>query len=826
MTEIHTAPALKLLLHSKTGVQVWDYGAQFNDLWSMTSTTQGHAIVVWADTPADPHVRPVATEQHLTPFDWAIAACSLFQDLRVTVVDLRGKERNQTDDAAADERKEAPCSALRWLRTQREGCVPWLRRLVVSELVDLDLEDLREHLIEKPKTTDPVVRPRDVLRALPVCRVDLTRDASHHAIANLVGPLLLLRKVAAATPDSSANHREALRQLLVAAGCISKPKPSDDADEELAGRRSSITNIAGNSGGELRIVLCDDQWYHGWLDWLCEQTGATANEQGAQPVPGLPDDKPRLAARAGNGVSIWVSSGPKWLITKLDALSSSQPPLRRQLHLTSENETHREILLLDLRLFTGEEKNQSAFLKALRPLHEKFCGDTTQPMAAVPIECTDGSEPTAEVLSLLPRTLALADPLLPVILFSSTGRRDVIKMLSDYPSIITSFAKPRLLGDGMNNLRTSTEEAFDRAIEEAVRFVRRRRAVGELQAARRRVASSLACVSPPQTTFKHVGIYIDESGNASFPHEPFVVAAVVALYPDEAAATAFDAALRPAAQRWLKGSDPACSPQHRSAVAAAIAQTANTYGIALRGVALARGPSMPKKPTFWHTATWADLALDRTHRDLLRRIVAASLLYAVQTAEIDAQAECSVLADVRSLPLQDLGCPEPTPDDLFRFGLREFTNRRGDRLWALLDPSGVYPIVNEVFSENRSRVGTLRIVDARATMELAAHGHPLVEWADHLAHTVLCAEKRWKKHPEPWAQTLLQGAGFRSTYDEPMEQLLGLARRAEDEPFELLKDGVAEKAVAAHAACSDKTPGGLADRCLAFIAEKLDAWRV
>jgi len=72
--------------------------------------------------------------------------------------------------------------------------------------------------------------------------------------------------------------------------------------------------------------------------------------------------------------------------------------------------------------------------------------------------------------TLLARLLSLLDPTLPVVLFTSTGRSDLIDPFRDYGNIITAFRKPTMAGmDGqrwvetVGELRAEFREAMERA---------------------------------------------------------------------------------------------------------------------------------------------------------------------------------------------------------------------------------------------------------------------------------------------------------------------------------------------------------------------------
>lgn len=810
MTKLQTVDAVRRILPEE--VKIWDYSADFNELWNLESLNAAHAIVVWADTPGDPEVYPVATEPHLTPFDWAIAACSQGADLRVTILDLRDKEHD-----------EAKYAALQWLRTQRPECVSWLRRVVMRELLGSSAADLRSLLTAAPATPDgtPTVTPRDALKLLPVCRVDLTRDASHHAIANLVGPLMLLRtsEPPRAAKAGRANHREALRQVLLAAGLAPSLKPPGGASG-LEDRGAAVAKIPGKKElGELRVVLCDDQWRHGWLDWACERTGATAIPDRVLNLK--PDDSPHEVA-CGDGISVWVSSGADWLLRKLKDLPLSTHPLRRRLRLTDGTVDHNELLLLDLRLFAGDKKREQHFLNLLHPLHEKFNGDAAPVRGSDPTGSPSASAmPTDEALSLLPRTLALADPLLPIVLFSSTGRRDVIKMLSDYPSVVTSFAKPRLLGDGSDDLRTATEEAFDRALEEGVHLVRRRRVVGDLQAARTLAASGRRYENP---VHKHIGIYVDESGRVVNTREPFVMAGIVAFYQDKAHETQFLTALEkqvPGLKRKgnaIGAESRQDAANRRREVAEQVLDVAGAHSVLARGVAIVLGKDGPAATHYGPRADWADLALDRTHRVLLKQVITASLVYAVGPGELEGTPTCNIRADARSVPMSDIKADRA---DVEEFGYTPATIS-GGLLWRFLNPSSVYPIVDAAFCED-PRLQRFRVVGAMAFLKFTDRNngtvvtHPLLDWADHLAAEIR-SSIFWLRDLPGWALSLLEPPGIYGKYDADVDRLLRLARvAAAGQPASAVED-----LVHLPDACTDRSSQGLANRCRAYIADELE----
>lgn len=796
---------------ASTSVWAYDEPADFNELWRCKKLRAKHrAIVVWADTPLDPEVQPVVTAPHLTPYDWALAACARCKELCVTVVDLRAAQHDQDG-----------YPTLEWLRTVRPECVPWLRRVTVSSLLEATNEEtLKESLLATSSASSaavPAVSPRDAIRLHPLCRVDLTSSASHHQIANLVGPLLLLNQI---PPTASANHREALRRILEIAG---HGQPVGAANEDEGPDRSNaISRLLEEHHieGELRIVLCDDQWHHGWLAWLCERMGATEIPGAVQSARAAPSDAPREVA-TGRGISLWVAAGPDWLMTKLEALDARKTPLKRRLHLTVEDgdQDRNEVLLLDLRLFVGRSTEESAF--RMRAIAARLL--IADPDIELKAELNQAMASEAQGLSALPRLLATADPLLPILVFSSTGRRDVVNMFSGHPNIVTQFAKPRLLGDGTGELRAITEQSFDAALEEGAKLVRRRRVVRDLQGARAR------CVRQPrQDKFCHVGVYVDESGRAAqVGRFPFVMAGIVALYPSQAAEASFVAslgAIRDDLQRKGRPGDGESQEQaaaRRADVARRVLAHAQQQGICLRGAVIGRGSGLPPRPHYGPRQDWADLALDRVHRILLKQVIAVSLTYVVCDDELVEHPTCRVLADARSVPDRDL--PEGAAPHVREFGY-VCSYERGVGKWHFLNQPSVYPIVDEAFSED-VRLQRFQVVGAKAVLKRSdEHGqitHPLLDWADHLA-----AEARpWlsvtPRRLAPWAEAALTCPGIIDTYDaRTSARLLRLARMAANGlPKRALRELVEQPD-----SCRDSEGGlwSLGDRCRGAIIDQIE----
>jgi hypothetical protein len=74
-------------------------------------------------------------------------------------------------------------------------------------------------------------------------------------------------------------------------------------------------------------------------------------------------------------------------------------------------------------------------------------------------------------LTFLPRLFALTDCSLPIVLFSSTGRREILDALRPYGNIFSEFEKPRFFGALTEGFLDDTRRGFAAAIAKAITFL-------------------------------------------------------------------------------------------------------------------------------------------------------------------------------------------------------------------------------------------------------------------------------------------------------------------------------------------------------------------
>ena len=114
------------------------------------------------------------------------------------------------------------------------------------------------------------------------------------------------------------------------------------------------------------------------------------------------------------------------------------------------------------------------------------------------------SPPT--LLTLLPRLVAHVDPTLPIVLFSSTGRRDIVGKLKGYESIFTQFSKPHLMLGPSAEVAERARDTLGGALKAAEQL-----ATGRLGI--KRILSSAGVGEAKvedYSSYEHAALYIDK----------------------------------------------------------------------------------------------------------------------------------------------------------------------------------------------------------------------------------------------------------------------------------------------------------------------------
>jgi len=417
--------------------KVFDYSARvdFEKLWKFAGLPEKRIVIVWTQTAPDPALAPINAADCLSPLDWAAAYVKHLSSSpeswpQILVID-------------ANPQSHLGVPTLAHFNTLRPEQLPCLTVLNHPNLADL------LNWLETKNQTGNIPALDRFLRELRLNLTDVRSvgDYDRHSISNIVGPMVLLGGSVA-----ESRHAAALEELLKASKMVS----SKCLESKVA--RSENFNVA----------LIDDQAEHGWKKWVQsrldpETCSVVSTSSPERFVEFMMDHK---------GSDFRFQIGP--------ALFSS----------TKEKGTRLPVLLLDLRLFSGDPDAERRFFREtlLPTINKKYLASTARsvPMPWPGFDEQNGSafqraretlEDGAayasesaehlEMLTWLPRMLALADMTLPIVIFSSTGRRTIVEKFAPYGNIITCFEKPRFFGEDSSTIRESTEKAFADALDQA-----------------------------------------------------------------------------------------------------------------------------------------------------------------------------------------------------------------------------------------------------------------------------------------------------------------------------------------------------------------------
>jgi len=509
--------ALKQVLRGALdSVHVFDYGSAsgFEKLWQFNDLSKP-VLIVWGRTIPDGVLWPIDASACLSPLDWAAA----YARHRVPVQTQEDGEAASKENwpkiliLDADPAAHTKVPTLTHYRTLRPEQLPWL---TVPE--SPNLKNICEWLKPTPLTVESTTQ-KSLDRFLREIRLNLIEvrtegDYDRHAISNIIAPMVLLGRSV-----TESRHSSALERLIKAVGLYGKASASDPPRDPNSTQQDAITHTTGlnatddsegksfpevEMGEDLSVLLLDDQEQHGWTEWLKQclkkATAVTAHRSPDALVDAI-EQQMRTAA----------TSGAK--------------DVRFRFQLPGLAETANPVLFLDLRLFSGDQDAELAFYRdRLLPLIDDYFLDrddmawpsfSSAPTSAFSVarsKITCGgfeleSPEHHEALTWLPRILALADMSLPVVIFSSTGRRYIAQKLSEFGNLIVQSAKPRF-HEGSGSAGWSEEAMQDLPIS----LTR----VRNLLCGRKRGRQALACerLNIPglnRNGINHFELYIDES---------------------------------------------------------------------------------------------------------------------------------------------------------------------------------------------------------------------------------------------------------------------------------------------------------------------------
>lgn len=513
--------------------KVFSYKDDFNALWEfdpLSNSTARHSLVIIGDGIPDRDNKgsnEVATSTYLTPVDWAVAF-SLF---------CIRKSKTCPNIIIID--------ANSYLDTN-----PGLKAIPVL-MPSITIPEISNIVAHLSVNHSAQPRPADIMATKNFIAARLTRPSTpgdHHAIANLVGPLLLMEN------DDADSHVKALRCLMQEIGLLplqsqqsQHREDSTEKEELLSGakswtfyktvdienQRKMLENLTVKKSQKLKLILLDDMWKSGWGKILCEAVFVKFKSKTAS------DEKPIQINidHKHNWFKVYASESPYWLLNILtDWIKKRDPskPLkdkRFEFQLQDDNTPDiLEILFLDLRLFAGHPQLEMDFFGKIVALAERLnttgfrtgsppfdpkqikrINEWLKKWRKNPEETASEDAEYIEALTIFPRLLALADFSLPIVLFSSTGRRDITEFFKDYHNIITVFDKPKFTVDISDDIAKLTREKFQKAMGDALDILKARKQLSSLSNTHNN--DDITWLPKPQPTGDYiVELMLDETG--------------------------------------------------------------------------------------------------------------------------------------------------------------------------------------------------------------------------------------------------------------------------------------------------------------------------
>ena len=369
----------------------------------------------------------------------------------------------------------------------------------------------------------------------------------HHALSNGLGALLLSARFETRrdTPIKPC-IQDYLVALIQACGIGAEAGPLLGVEQPR-----SIAWVIPDLRAETRAVLVDDM-AELWQDFLVGALGFNDGELGGRRhrpvhqnfVPTSSAEFRRMMLSLPDRLTKLLAEGRRWL-TVSDLIPGKHP---------FESDF---VLFLDLRLFPNDRRSADSFHEQLVKVGKQVLAERSRPLPwldgrrFVELEQElDGEAIAAHPReTLLPRILGLLDPTLPIVIFSSTHRTELIEPFREYGNIITTFRKPMLSGltRSWDEMVSELRADFVSSMEQAARILGVRRRLARLLlkkpvAPTRRPASGKGRV---------IEIYIDESGDPFNKRDPgFAVGGIMLEHESEQAQSAFHRAINGAPKKW------------------------------------------------------------------------------------------------------------------------------------------------------------------------------------------------------------------------------------------------------------------------------------
>lgn len=546
------AIAVDLIFHgpppeSNSNIHILDYQAEavFRDLWLLGLESDrpsinglelnwkdgNQEILIIGNDPPDGIFdnRPASLQginfrDHFTATSWLAAWKVKFPDAKVSIAAIDVREAGVARGAAR---------ALQMILGARDV----FDQTLVPRAGVLNAPSLEAicHWVRDSKTDNRATGPHipDLLKSSIWNELTSNRE-EHHALSNVMGAFLLSSQVGKGSPHSGDPWAQDYILALVQACGVSATTDMVNFTPGEEGQHKHQTWISRGLQERIKgAVLIDDMadvWEY-FLRGALGFYGREAEQFLTSPHSSFTAGFKELPAR----LQTFLQTGGQFLTA--DVLISGEHKLQDGF-----------VLFLDLRLFPirtvgAGDGFRVTFLKQLaefglkllesgrnlpwldengkhqlsEELRRVVAGIATRPPAhsakALPPEET-----------LLPRLLSLLDPTLPIIIFSSTHRTELVDPFRHYGSIITTFRKPILTGMNRDwsEIIRELHSDFALALEQAAKMLRVRGAINTFH---RRTHKGPLDLLPRSDHGHLIEVFLDESEEPTQKRPPRAVCA-------------------------------------------------------------------------------------------------------------------------------------------------------------------------------------------------------------------------------------------------------------------------------------------------------------
>ena len=505
-----------------------------------------HIIIVWDGRGWGDMRHQSLLSPHLTPMDWALAfsikiLCSKPEaDISIHIVDLTGTE---DDKKWAMQMRHQLLVEMPWVKLytplipEEDGKQERIRQGYNPIIAPASSHDVSPPLIKKQnggglclnlsgetlkdaKTSDSRNRLIDLAKQWSA---SLIQSKDHHDINNVIGSSLLDEASRTVEDLRSAFHNRLL-------WCDFNLREADINEW-------SPDNEEARFNEPLSVLMVDDHLMEGWGKFVCQLLTMKFKSQ-----HDCNSDFKKISKGNSEKMNIYGCTGPDPLIKFLETAKFACRDFAQQVPCGENGDKiSPQVILLDLRLPDLTKEKVTKLLCVKKKLPQKGLAWPENPeiekkeAESIKNWCNGESnddQAADKALLLLPRLLAMALPLTPIILFSATGQTWIKEMLKPYQNIFTGFEKPRVLSnpEAVENSIAALHEGLDKAVKMMrlrLQLAHAQKAVDEAKDARPKKDKRICN--------HHVEIYADETEIGNNNDKDIVSGLAVCVFEDRRA---------------------------------------------------------------------------------------------------------------------------------------------------------------------------------------------------------------------------------------------------------------------------------------------------